>query len=153
MILSGLWVDVRTHGAGLAAPFSNPGLPNIWTVPPPPPAATIVSAIVVVCVIVPPVAVIVTVAVPVVAVVVAENVSGELPLPGAAIDVGAKVAVTPAGRPDAESATAELNPPLTVVEMVELPEVPCTTERLVGEALTAKSGVAAAVMVRETVVV
>src|SRR5712671_1866390 len=103
MIFSGLWVDVRTHGAGLAAPFSNPGLPNIWTVPPPPPAATIVSAIVVVCVIVPPVAVIVTVAVPVVAVVVAANVSVELPLPGAAIDVGAKVAVTPAGRPDAES--------------------------------------------------
>jgi hypothetical protein len=27
MMLSGVWVDVTTHGAGLAAPFSKPGLP------------------------------------------------------------------------------------------------------------------------------
>ena len=102
---------------------------------------------------VPPVAVTVTFAVPVVAVAVAENVSVELPLPGAAMDAGLKLAVTPAGRPEADNDTAELKPPLTVVEIVLLPEVPCVTDRLAGEALTAKSGVAAAVMVRVMVVV
>jgi hypothetical protein len=40
------------------------------------------------------------------------------PLPGAAMLVGANVAVTPLGRPDIESATAELNPvPATVVKV------------------------------------
>jgi hypothetical protein len=117
-------VVVTVHGAGLEDPFSNPGLPRIWVVPPPPPAAVTVNAIVVVCVTVPPVAVTVTVAGPVVAVLLAESVSVELPLPGAAIDVGLNVAVTPAGSPDAVSDTAELKPPLTVVEIVELPEVP-----------------------------
>jgi hypothetical protein len=35
-MLSGVCVDVRTHGAGVAAPFSKPGLPiNSVTVPPP----------------------------------------------------------------------------------------------------------------------
>jgi len=102
---------------------------------------------------VPPVAVTVTFAVPVVAVVVAENVNVELPLPGAAMDAGVKLAVTPVGRPEADKDTAELKPPLTVVEIVVLPEVPCVTDRLAGEALTAKSGVAAAVMVRAMVVV
>jgi len=102
---------------------------------------------------VPPVAVTVTFAVPVVAVVVAENVSVELPLPGAAMDAGVKLAVTPAGRLEADKDTAELKPPLTVVEIVLLPEVPCVTDRLAGEALTAKSGVAAAVMVRVMVAV
>lgn len=101
----------------------------------------------------PPVAVTVTFTVPVVAVLVAENVRVELPLPGAAIEVGLKVAVTPAGNPDADRDTAELKPPLTVVEIVELPEVPCVTETLVGEALTVKSGVAVALMVKDTVVV
>jgi hypothetical protein len=37
--------------------------------------------------------------VPVVAVLLAVNVSVELPLPGAAIDAGLKLAVTPLGRP------------------------------------------------------
>jgi 2-keto-3-deoxy-6-phosphogluconate aldolase len=62
--------------------------------------------------------------VPVVAVLVADNVRVELPLPGATIEAGLKLAVTPVGSPEAESVTAALNPPLTVVEMVELPEVP-----------------------------
>ena len=87
-------------------------------------AALMVSAIVVVCVVVPPVAVTVMFAGPVVAVLLAVNVSVELPLPGAAIEVGLKVAVTPAGRPDAVSDIAELKPPLIVVEIVELPELP-----------------------------
>jgi 2-keto-3-deoxy-6-phosphogluconate aldolase len=86
------------------------------------------------------VAVTVTVALPVAAVLLADRVSVELPLPGAAIEVGLKLAVTPAGSPEAESETAELNPPLTVVEMVLLPDAPWAIERLVGEALTLKSG-------------
>jgi hypothetical protein len=98
-------------------------------------------------------ALIVTVVVPVVAVLLAVNVRVELPLPGAAIEIGLKLAVTPAGKPDAESETAELNPPLMVVEIVEVPELPCATDTLVGEALTVKSGVAVAVMVREMVAV
>jgi hypothetical protein len=66
----------------------------------------------------------VTVAVPVAAVLLAVNVRVELPFPGAAMELGLKLAVTPEGKPEAESETAELNPPLTVVEMVELPELP-----------------------------
>jgi len=95
----------------------------------------------------------VTIAVPVVAVLLAVNVSVELPLPGAAIELGLKLAVTPAGKPAAESETAELNPPLTVVEMVEAPELPWAMDTLAGEALMVKSGVATAVMVREMVAV
>jgi hypothetical protein len=48
--------------------------------------------------------------------------------------------VTPAGWPEAESDTAELKPPETVVETVEVPELPCTTETEAGEAEIAKSG-------------
>lgn len=62
--------------------------------------------------------------VPIAAVLLAASVSVELPLPGAAIDVGLKVAVTPAGNPVAERETAELKPPLTVVEIVVVREVP-----------------------------
>jgi hypothetical protein len=87
-------------------------------------AAVMVRDTVAVCVTPPPVAVTVTVAVPVVAVLLAAKVSVELPLPGAAIDAGLKLAVTPVGNPEAESDTAELNPPLIVVEIVVLPEVP-----------------------------
>ncbi len=146
-------MEVSIQGAGLDIPFSKPGLPSTWVVVPPPPEATIVSAIVKVWLTTPPVAVTVTFTVPVVAVLVAEKVSVELPLPGAAIDVGLKLAVTPAGIPDADNETAELKPPLTVVEIVLAPELPCVTDTLAGEALTAKSGVAAALMVREIVVV
>lgn len=80
--------------------------------------------------------------VPVVAVLLAEKVKVELPLPGAPIDVGLKLAVTPAGRPEAESEIAELKPPVTLVEIDVLPELPCVTDKLVGEALRLKSGVA-----------
>lgn len=112
------------QGAGLVDPFSNPGLPRICVVVPPPPATLTVRAIVAVCVTLPPVAVMVIFAVPVVAVLLAVSVSVELPLPGAAMEVGLKVAVTPAGKPEADNEIAELKPPLTVVETVELPELP-----------------------------
>jgi hypothetical protein len=112
-----------------------------------------VNATVAVWVTPPPVAVTVTFEVPVVAVLLAEKVRVELPLPGAAMDVGLKLAVTPEGRPDADNEIAELNPPLTEVEIVLLPEPPCVTDTLVGEALMLKSGVAVAVMVNATVVV
>ena len=94
----------------------------------------------------------VTVVVPVAAVLLAVNVRVELPLPGAAIELGLKLAVTPAGKPDTESETTALKPPLIVVEIVLLPEAPWANDKLLGEALTAKSGVAAALIVRETVV-
>jgi hypothetical protein len=51
------------------------------------------------------------------------------------------VTVTPAGWPEAESETALLKPPETVVEIVDAPDEPCTTETDVGDAEMAKSGV------------
>lgn len=81
------------------------------------------------------------------------SVRVDVPEPGAAIDVGLKVAVTPVGRPLADSATAELNPPETVVVMVDVPLLPCATDTEVGEAASVKAGVAAAVTVSETVAV
>jgi len=90
--------------------------------------------------------------VPAVAVLLAVKVRVELPEPGAAIDLGLNAAVTPEGSPLAESDTAELNTPETVVEIVLVPEPPAATERLAGDALMAKSGVAVAETVRETVV-
>ena len=95
----------------------------------------------------------VTFVVPVVAVALAEKVRVELPLPGAAMDVGLKLAVTPEGKAEADSEIAELNPPLTVVEIVLLPEPPWAIDKLVGEALRVKLGLAAAFTVRATVVV
>ena len=105
-----------------------------------PPEPT-VSETVVLCETPPPLALIVIVDVPVVAVLLAVNVSVELPEPGAAIDVGLKLAVTPAGSPLAESETAELKPPETVVETVVVFVPPCATDTEVGDALRAKSGV------------
>ena len=101
----------------------------------------------------PPVAVTTRLTVPVVAVLLAVKVSVELPLPGAAIEVGLKLAVTPVGRAETDSETAELNPPLTLVESVLLPELPWTTERLAGEALSVNVGVAAALTVRAIIMV
>ena len=91
--------------------------------------------------------------VPVMAVLSTVNVSVELPLPGAAMDAGLKLAVTPVGRPEAERETAELKPPLTVVEIVVLPELPWMIERFAGDALSVKLGEAAAFTVRATVAV
>ena len=71
----------------------------------------------------------------------AVNVRVELPLPGAAIELGLKLAVTPAGKPEALNETAELKPPVVEVEMEVLPEEPWVTDRLVGEAPRVKSAV------------
>ena len=68
-----------------------------------------------------------------------EIVIVEVPAPGAAIDVGLKVAVAPVGNPVAESATAELKLPLRVVVIVAVPELPVGTVKEAGEAEIAKS--------------
>ena len=54
-----------------------------------------------------------------------------------------KPAVTPAGRADVESDTLPVKPPDGVTVIVELPLLPCVTAKLLGEADSEKSGVAA----------
>jgi hypothetical protein len=117
------------------------------------PPEVIVSETVVLWETPPPLALIVIVDVPAVAVLLAVKVRVELPAPGAAIDVGLNAAVTPEGNPLAESDTAELKPPETVVEIVLVPELPAATDRLVGDALMAKFGEVAAFTVSGIVVV
>lgn len=75
----------------------------------------------------------------------------EVPEPGAEIVAGLKLTVVPAGAPVADNAMALLNPPLTVVVIVEFPWDPCAILRDVGEAPIAKLGTA--VTVKVTVVV
>lgn len=53
------------------------------------------------------------------------------------------VAVTPAGKPEAERVTLPVKPPRSVTEIVLVPLDPCATERLAGDAARLKSGVAA----------
>ena len=62
------------------------------------------------------------------------------PDPGAAIEVGLKLTVTPLGWPVADSPIAESNPPETVVAIVEVPLEPWATESEVGEGVTVKLG-------------
>jgi hypothetical protein len=62
----------------------------------------------------------------------------ELPVPGAAIEVGLKLTVVPAGAPEAERLIELLKPPLTVVVIVEVPWLPCATLSEVGEAVRVK---------------
>ena len=81
------------------------------------------------------------------------KVNVDVPEPGAAIDVGLNAAVTPVGRPDADSATAESKPPETAVVMVDEPVLPCTTETDVGEAASVKAGTDAEVTVSKMVAV
>jgi hypothetical protein len=88
---------------------------------------------------------------PVLALLLAVNVTVDVPDPGAAIDVGLKLTVTPDGWPVADKATAELKPPETVVVIFDVALLPCVTETEVGEAEMVKLGVGAAVTVRLTV--
>ena len=74
----------------------------------------------------------------------------ELPAPPE-IDVGLKLTVTPLGAPEADNEIAELNPPMLVVVIVDVPELLVATLTAVGEADTVKSLIA--VIVRLTVVV
>ena len=113
-------------------------------------AVVTVSVTVAVCVIPPPVAVTVMGYVPAAVVEATASVSAEVPEPGAAMDAGLKVAVTPAGCPLAVKATAELKPPETVVVMVEEPLLPAATETIAGEAASVNAGTGVAVTVSET---
>jgi hypothetical protein len=79
------------------------------------------------------------------------NVTVELPLPGAAIKVGLKPTVTPAGFPIAERVTSALNPFSAIVVTVEEFDPPCAALTAFGDAEIEKSGVT--VTVRFTLVV
>jgi len=101
----------------------------------------------------PPVPVMVMVLVPVLALLLTVSLRVDVPEPGAPMDVELKLAVTPDGRPLADKATAESKPPETAVVIVELPELPLDTVRVVGDALMVKLALPGAVTVRATVVV
>lgn len=73
-----------------------------------------------------------------------------VPFAGGVTDVGFRVAVTPAGAPEADSATAALKPETLVTVIVLVPLVAWTTEALVGFADKVKFG--PEVTVSETVV-
>ena len=68
------------------------------------------------------------------------SVAVDVPEPGAAMEVGLKLTVTPVGCPVAVKATAESNPPETAVVMVEVPLLPAVTETEVGEAEIVNAG-------------
>lgn len=104
-------------------------------------AAVTVRETVVVCVTPPPVPVTVIKCVPVAVVEATVIVMVEVPEPGAAMDVGLKLTVTPVGWPVAVKATAASNPPEIAVVIVDVPLLPCTTETEVGEAEIVKLGV------------
>ena len=62
-------------------------------------------------------------------------------VPAPVIDVGLKPMVTPVGWPVAVKVIAESKPPVTVLVIVDVPELPCATETEVGEAERLKPGV------------
>jgi hypothetical protein len=69
------------------------------------------------------------------------------------VEVGLKVAVTPAGKPLALRATLPVNPPIDVTVTVLLPLPPCATDTLVGLADKEKSAGALTVRMRVAVCV
>ena len=77
----------------------------------------------------------------------------DVPEPGAAMEVGAKLTVTPDGRPDADRAIAESKPPVAVVLIVVMPELPLVTVRVLGAAEMVKLPVTVEVTVRVNVTV
>ena len=103
-----------------------------------------VRVTVVVCVRAPEVPVMVTVELPAAAVLLAESVSTRAVL----ID-----AVTPAGTPDAASATVPVNPFAGVMVIVLVPLDPWPMDKLLGEAARLKSGAAVALTLSVIVVV
>ena len=60
-------------------------------------------------------------------------VMAELPAPGGAIVAGLKLTVTPWGTPAVDRVTALLNPPETLVEIVDVPCDPSATATVPGE--------------------
>jgi len=74
----------------------------------------------------------------------------ELPPPGAAIVLGLKLTVVPLGAPAADRLMTLLKPPLTLVVIVEVPWLPCTTLTEAGEPVSVKLAETAAVTVRLT---
>jgi hypothetical protein len=116
---------------------------------PPPPAAFTVSDTIAVCVSAPETPVIVTVAVPVVAVELAVKVTTLVEVVG----LVPKLAVTPAGRPEADKLTLPVKPPDGVTLTVLFALLPCVTVALAGEAEREKLGAAVAFTVNEIVVV
>jgi|HubBroStandDraft_4_1064222.scaffolds.fasta_scaffold16979_4 hypothetical protein len=102
--------------------------------------AVTVRETVAVCVVLPPVPATVIVYVPIAVVEATAMVMVELPEPGAAIDVGLKLTVTPAGWPLALKAMAELKPPETAVVIVDVPLPPWTTETEPGDVEMVKLG-------------
>jgi len=77
----------------------------------------------------------------------------DVPAPGAAIEVGLKLMVTPAGWPVAERATAESKPPEMVVVTTTGPLWPLAKDPEVGETEMLKVGLTAVVTVSDTVAV
>lgn len=61
-------------------------------------------------------------------------------VPAPVIEVGLKLTVTLEGWPVADNAIAPLNPPVTVLVIVEVPECPCATETEAGDAERLKPG-------------
>ena len=99
----------------------------------------------------PPTPVTVIEYVPVAVVEATVKVMVEVPEPGAAMDAGLKLTVTPDGWPVALKATAALKPPETAVVIVDDPLLPCTMETEAGEAEMVKFGlgeVAARALIR-----
>jgi hypothetical protein len=90
--------------------------------------------------------------VPVLARELAVSLRVEDPEPGAAMDVGVKLAVTPDGMPLAVKAIADAKPFRAAVVTVDVPELLRVTVTVVGDALILKSAPAGAVTVRLTVV-
>jgi hypothetical protein len=141
-----LFNTLAVSAHGVAVPVSKPGLTiSCCAVA----DELMVKAMVVVCVSVPDVPVIVTVAAPTVAVLLAVKVTTLVDVVG----LVPNEAVTPDGNPEADNVTEPVKPPEGVSVMVLVPEVPCFTVRLEGEAESEKSGVATAFTVNETVVV
>lgn len=101
----------------------------------------------------PPVPVMVMGYVPVLAVLATVRLKCAEPEPGAAIEAGLKLAVTPDGTPVAESATLELNEPVIVVVTTAYPLRPRSRYPELGETEMLKLPTTGAVIVRFTVVV
>lgn len=136
---------VNVHGGAVVVPVSNPPFTIRFVAA----LEATVRAMVVEWLSVPEVPVTVTVAAPVVAVALAVRVKTLVEVAG----LVPKLAVTPAGRPEAERLTLPVNPPEGVTVIVLFPAVPCVTVRLAGEAESEKFGAAAAVTVKLTVAV